>query len=93
MKHPPYRLRFFAQVHAQLRRLPEHIQREATGVILDLRVDPYPPQTEELRDHFVGIWKIKVNGWRIFYSVNEQDKIVTIRAVKRRTRNTYTSIP
>jgi mRNA-degrading endonuclease RelE of RelBE toxin-antitoxin system len=46
--------------------------------------------TEELRDQYRGIWKIKIDGWRIFYRVNEVEKVVTVIAIKR--RNTYTSI-
>jgi mRNA-degrading endonuclease RelE of RelBE toxin-antitoxin system len=47
---------------------------------------------EELRYQYRGIWKIKIDGWRIFYRVDEVEKVVTVIAVKRRNPNTYTSI-
>ena len=31
-----------------------------------------------------------IDGWRIFYRVNEADQVITVIAVKRRERNTYT---
>jgi mRNA-degrading endonuclease RelE of RelBE toxin-antitoxin system len=88
-----YQLEWYPQVRRQLRQLPSRIQREAAQIILDLPSDPYPPTAEGLRDQYAGILKIQVDGWRIFYRVNEQDKIVTVIAVKRRTRDTYRSIP
>lgn len=58
----------------------------------DLIYDPYPPQAEELCDHDRGIYKIKNDGWRIFYTVDEADKSIFLVSVKRRTPDTYTSL-
>jgi addiction module RelE/StbE family toxin len=85
----PYTLRFHSQVKQQMRLVPERIAKDVAKVILDLADDPYPPNAEELRDQYTKTWKIKIDGWRIFYRVNEQDKIVTIIAVKQRNRDTY----
>jgi addiction module RelE/StbE family toxin len=90
-----YKLRLYPGVKKQLRNLREVNERVARLVeeaLADLKSDPYPPTAEELRDNYAGIWKIKVDGWRIFYEVNDQDRIVVIISVKRRTRDTYLHI-
>jgi mRNA-degrading endonuclease RelE of RelBE toxin-antitoxin system len=85
-----YQLKRLPRVSRQLRELPGRIGQEVNRAIIDLQSDPYPPDAEELRDQYSGIWKIKIDGWRIFYRVNNVDQVVTIIAVKRRDRNTYT---
>lgn len=88
--HNVYRLSLLPPARQQLKHLPTRIQNEVKGILYELRDEPYPPNAEELRDHFKGIWKIKVNGYRIFYQVRD-DLIVGVN-IKRRTPNTYTSI-
>jgi mRNA-degrading endonuclease RelE of RelBE toxin-antitoxin system len=75
-----------------MRLVPARIKHEVIAIIDDLVHDPYPPQAEELRDHYSGIYKIKVDGWRIFYRVYEIDKTVFLVSIKRRTPDTYTSL-
>ena len=75
-----------------MRLVPDRIKNDVIATIDDLIHDPYPPQAEELRDHYQGIYKIKINGWRVFYTVNETDKIVFLVSIKRRTPDTYTSL-
>lgn len=92
LRSQTYRLRPYPPVKRQLRRLRqtnEHIAGSVEEALADLRFDPYPPTAEELRDQYTGIWKIKVDGWRVFYEVDEQDKVVIVAAVKRRDRDTY----
>lgn len=87
-----YKLRSYPGVKDQLRRLRqvnERLARVVEEIVADLKHDPYPPTAEELRDHYAGTWKIKVDGWRIFYDVNEQDRVVNIINIKRRDRDTY----
>jgi mRNA interferase RelE/StbE len=87
-----YRLERLPSVSRQLKTLPGRIQQEVNRALGDLAFDPYAPDAEELRDHYRGLWKIKVDGWRILYRVNEADRVVTVITVKRRDRNTYTRI-
>ncbi|MEZ4727394.1 MAG: type II toxin-antitoxin system RelE/ParE family toxin [Caldilineaceae bacterium] len=88
-----YRLKPFRRnVQRQLRNLPGRIQQETTQIILALQDEPFPPNSEELRDHYQGIYKIKVDGWRIFYRVDRDEQTIGIVNLKRRTPNPYTSI-
>lgn len=87
-----YALKRLPRVRRQLRQVPDRILGEVQAMILGLQEDPYPLNAEELRDQYQGIWKIKIDGWRIFYRVDEADQIVTVIAVKPRDRNTYVSL-
>ncbi len=87
-----YQLSIKKNVRRQLLAAPSRVQIEAKTIIAELRDDPYPMIAEELRDQYKGIWKIKVDGWRIFYEVKELDRQVIVLAVKRRTPNTYNNI-
>jgi mRNA-degrading endonuclease RelE of RelBE toxin-antitoxin system len=80
------------RVRQQLRQVPDRILGEVQAMILGLQDDPYPLNAEELYDQYQGIWKIKIDGWRIFYRVDKADRIVTVIAVKPRDRNTYVSL-
>ncbi len=78
----PYTLKRHPQAKKQLRLVPERIEKDVAQAILDLIDEPYPPNAEELRNQYTRTWKIKIDGWRIFYRVNEQDKIVVVISVK-----------
>jgi mRNA-degrading endonuclease RelE of RelBE toxin-antitoxin system len=88
----PYRLKWKGRAEQQLDQLArrsERLARDAAAIILHLLDDPYPPNAERLRDHYADRVKIKFDGWRIFYKVYEQDRIVAVLAIKRRDRDTY----
>lgn len=88
-----YKLKQFSKrIQNQLRRLPNRVQNEIIEIILELASDPYPLISEPLRDQYDDLRKIKVDGYRIIYKVNEADRTVTVSAVKRRDRDTYTNI-
>ena len=89
----PYRIDWLPHVRAQLREAPRRIHREALQAILNLAGDPYPPTAEYLRDQYDDTLKIKIDGWRIFYRVDDQDQVVLVLAFKRRAKDTYRSIP
>ena len=61
-------------------------------MLADLPDAPYPTYAEQLRSPYEMIWKIRIDGWRVFYRVNEVDKVITVLAIKRRDRNTYTRL-
>jgi mRNA-degrading endonuclease RelE of RelBE toxin-antitoxin system len=87
-----YQLRINSRARRQLNELgkrSERLQREAAEIIRLLLDDPYPPTAERLRDQYADRMKIKFDGWRIFYKVFEQDRIVSILAILRRDSKTY----
>ena len=87
-----WRLRWVQGLRQILRDLPSGMRQEILELILDLAFDPYPHYAEPLRRELTGYYKIKLKGWRIIYSVDEEDQAVFIRDVRPRNRNTYLNI-
>ena len=87
-----YRLEILPRARRQLRTLPNRIRTETVHLIIDLQFDPRPPIAEPLRDQYAGTLKIKVDGWRIFYTVDDPTATVRIINIKRRNRDTYAGL-
>ena len=83
---------FNRRVKQRLRELPASLRSEMLDILYDLRENPYPPYAEPLRNEYFGVWKIKVDGWRILYEVHEQDRYIQIDSIKPRDGKTYLSI-
>ena len=88
----PYRLDVKRRAQQQLRKLPTRVYDEVVQAILELEYDPHPFVADSLRDQYDDVYKIKVDGWRIFYTIDEDDRIVRVIFVKRRTRDTDNSL-
>lgn len=87
-----YQLEILPRARRQLRSLPNRIRAETARLILELRFDPHPDVAEPLRDQYAGILKIKVDSWRIFYTVDDSTATVRIINIKRRNPDTYISL-
>lgn len=72
--------------------LPDRLRQEMVQAMLDLCDDPRPVNSElqrELQDRY----RLKIDGWRLFYKINDQDQVVTVLEVRPRNRNTYLNVP
>ena len=87
-----YRLEIEDKAERNLRDLPGRIQQEVTQILLDLRHDPYPPESEVLEREYGDLRKIKIDGWRILYKVYEQDRVVKVALIGPRNADTYRQI-
>ena len=75
---------------------PDGLRLEIVEVILNLRDDPRPPNSElqrELQRELHGRYRLKIEGWRVFFKVEDQDRVVTVLELRRRNRNTYLNVP
>jgi mRNA interferase RelE/StbE len=85
---PAYRVELLdRQVHKQLDRIHEPDFSRVAAAILGLESDPRPPGCRKLRG--IEGWRIRVGHWRVIYHINDQERLVTIVAVKRRREDTY----
>lgn len=88
-----WRLRFYSpDLSSVIRRLPRRIRLEVLEAIQDLQRDPFPADAQPLARELTGIYRIRIDGWRLIYSVNEDDRIVFIRDVRQRNANTYLNL-
>lgn len=90
-----YQLEFKERAERQLSDLATDsamLHREAVNIILDLRDDPYPADALKMVEDYDGFYRIRFNNHRIIYRVNENERKVTIWAIKPRTRTTYRNL-
>ena len=88
-----YRLRILRDAKRSLHSMPTRLAQQAGEAILDLAEDPYPPDLEPLGRELEGRYRIRVNGWRIIYLVDETDGVVAVLAVRQRDQRTYLNLP
>lgn len=79
-------------VEKAIDRLPGHIRQRVKRMIADLADDPYPAYAEELHNALAGLYKIKVENYRILYEVFDDIIVVEIVRVARRGPNTYSGL-
>lgn len=71
---------------------PERLRTEIVQAMLDLRDEPRPPNSELQREP-QRCYRLKIDGWRVFYKIDDKDKVVTVLEVRPRNRNTYLNVP
>jgi mRNA-degrading endonuclease RelE of RelBE toxin-antitoxin system len=72
--------------------LPERLRAEMVQAMLDLCDDPRPANSE-LQRELHGRYRLKIDGWRVFYKIDDRDHVVTVLEVRPRNRNTYLNVP
>ncbi len=79
-------------VKSQFNNLPERIKRDVAEILLDLQEEPYPVDSLAMRDEYAGYHRIRVDGYRIIYKVDEDTKAVLVWKIAPRTKKTYTKL-
>jgi mRNA interferase RelE/StbE len=87
-----YRLKITREVQRQVDRLPGNMRQRVKRTIAALAFDPRPSSAEELGEELAGFWRIKLDDYRIIYSVYDDVVIVEIVRVIRRTAKTYAGL-
>ncbi|MGQ9683401.1 MAG: type II toxin-antitoxin system RelE family toxin [Anaerolineae bacterium] len=70
-----WRIRLSRQAEKLLERLPRDVRARMDRVVRSLADDPYPSASVRLESR-EGLYRIRVGGWRILYSVIEQELVV-----------------
>ncbi len=79
-----YRIRASTEAKRDLRDLPGHVRQRAIRMIDALAADPRPAGTKELRGS-PGLYRLRLERWRIIYRVDDGDRLVSILRVPCRT--------
>ncbi|MEZ4556888.1 MAG: type II toxin-antitoxin system RelE/ParE family toxin [Caldilineaceae bacterium] len=87
-----WRIRISAGVRRSIAKLPTRIRDEVIDVLRDLRDDPRPAYSKPLGRELQGLRTIRIDGWRLVYSVNDADQIVLVVAIRQRGPNTYLNL-
>jgi len=82
-----YQLRLRRAAQKQLDKLPEHDYEVVAEATSALQQEPRPPRVKKLAES--GLWRIRIGNYRIIYSINDQEHLVIVVRVARRTEDTY----
>lgn len=74
----------------QLRRLPPGDAARLRGPILALAIDPRPPGSMKLAGS--AFWRLRVGELRVVYAIEDDDRLIVVLKVARRSESTYRGI-
>jgi len=71
-----YRIDVTDAARAEVIHLPGHVRQRARRLIAALADEPRPDNSKELRGHR-GLFRIRLEKWRVVYRVDDNDHRVT----------------
>lgn len=76
-----YRIVIRRSAEEELMAVPFPFRRQINGLIFKLKKDPRPSAAERIAEgeHF----RLRVDGWRVVYEVEDESLVVTIIAIVR----------
>lgn len=74
----------------QLRRVPPGDAARLRGPILALAIDPRPPGSIRLTAS--AFWRLRVGDLRVVYLIEDDDRLIVVLKVARRSERTYRSV-
>jgi mRNA interferase RelE/StbE len=80
---PHYKIKVTETAEKELRRLPGNVRQRARRMVSILAGDPRPSGAKELRDR-PGRYRLRLDGWRVIYRVDDEDETVTVLRVRRK---------
>jgi mRNA interferase RelE/StbE len=84
-----YRLLFHPKIEKQLSRIPRLYAERLAQTIRNLKNDPRPPQSKHLDQE---LYRLREGEYRIVYAVFDDEQVVYIGKVERRSERTYRDI-
>jgi mRNA interferase RelE/StbE len=82
-----WRVELAPAAQRQLRRLPPGDAARLRGPILALAIDPRPPGAIKIAG--TSFWRLRVGELRIVYLIEDDDRLVVVLKVARRSESTY----
>lgn len=82
----PYKLKLHRDVEKQLERIPKKQRERLVDTMRSLCEDPRPKNCVKLEDR---LFRVRQGQYRIIYAIFDEEVIVFICKVARRTESTY----
>ena len=82
-----YQVRLRRAVQKQLDKLAKKDYEIIAEVISALEREPRPHGIKKLAES--GLWRIRVGRYRVVYNINDEEHLVIVVRVARRTEDTY----
>lgn len=83
-----YEVRVANSAKRNLLRFPLKDRKRIETALNEFISDPYSGDIQKLEGYKNG-WRRRVGNFRIFYDIYQDEKIVAINAIERRTSKTY----
>lgn len=80
----PFRISYTEEAFRALRSMPGRYSQRVRRLIEALAMDPHPPGSKELRG-LPERFRLRFNGWRVIYRVDEETNNLLILAVRRKS--------
>ena len=75
-------------VYKQIKKIPHKNIERILFVIESMSFDPFQGDVQKMKNE-KDIWRRRVGSYRIFYEVFQNNRIILVFKIKRRTSNTY----
>jgi mRNA interferase RelE/StbE len=84
-----YRLRIEREAEQQIERLPGHMLQRVKRTIAALAVNPRPATAKPMEPPHSDKWRLRLENYRIIYTIEDEIVLVTVIRVGKRTQSTY----
>jgi len=84
-----YELLIDEEARTALKRLPGHMRQRVAREIDTLRHDPKPSQAKALKDELEGYWRLRIDNYRVIYTIDDETVVVEVVRVDQRAADTY----
>ena len=82
--------KFAREAEKQFRRLPRDRREQLTKTIDELTKNPFLGDVRLVKSgEFKSAWRQRVGNYRIFFALDEIEKLVNILSIKKRDEKTY----
>lgn len=74
-----------------IKELPGNIRQRIRRSIKELGENPCPSGSKmlDLPEFEVSVWRLRVDNWRIIYTIDELEKIIDVLAIRKRPPYDY----
>lgn len=83
-----WRLAVDPRARKQLRKIPKDYAERILDVISSLSSNPFAGDIEKMEGQH-NVWRRRVGDYRIFYELDQAQRLVHVFKIKRRTSSTY----
>jgi mRNA interferase RelE/StbE len=84
-----YRLRIEREAERQIERLPGNMRQRIKRVLAELTIDPRPANAKRMNPPHDDKWRLRLEHYRIIYTIEDEIILVTVIRVMKRTQSTY----
>lgn len=84
-----YQLKLTRQVQAEIDALPGNIRQRIRRAIAQLAENPRPDNTKALRGELKGYYRIRIDSYRVIYTIDDNVVVVEVVRVAKRSPRTY----